>query len=206
MKPWMVLSIAFGTGTLVGGVFGYLVAKSQLDQGYAESTAAYRRAVEAFRINAETPVIHEEHLENEPVVLVQHDDEGVQLEGGSIYIPAEEHIAPVTNLVIKPASANIYHPLPVAPPIDAIDRYKELYDEDYYEDDGRDKEQLTMLYSDGEALFFQNGQEIDLHHAMTLVGGSIVDDIRKAVGEGNPVVYVRNMQTDTDYEVIFEQP
>jgi hypothetical protein len=39
-----------------------------------------------------------------------------------------------------------------------------------------------------------------------MVGSTIVDDMRNAVREGTPVLFMRNNQTDTDYEVLFDQP
>jgi hypothetical protein len=143
----------------------------------------------------------------DPLFLIKHDDNGVNITGGrleSISVDKEPNAFGET-LSVKPIeqSTNPYHEA-VMPSTGIYASFAELEEEEYYEEDGREKDQLTMIFDDGLARFFNKGEEID--DAFERVGGTIVDDMRKAVGEGNPTLWVRNNQTDVDYEVIFEQP
>jgi len=113
-----------------------------------------------------------------------------------------------TDVVVKPTqSDNPYHTaVRQTAEQSGYVTYVELSAEDYDEDDGRLKEHITMLFSDGEPIFFKDSAELEVAEAMDLVGSTIVDDMRKSVREGNPIIYMRNAQTDIDYEVVFEQP
>lgn len=202
MRFWVGVSAAFGAGTLIGIGVGTLLVEKKLKQEYAEATAAHWRVVQAVKIDAETPVHTEEELD---VVHLRPAPEAgsVVLEGGPITSVKEEKVvAPVGPL---PQTNNPYHTA-VNRTNEVYASYAELSEEDYQEDDGRVKEQLTMLFSDNEPIFFHNGQEIETSDAMDMVGSTIVDDMRKAVGDGSPFLWIRNNQTEVDYEVIFEQP
>jgi hypothetical protein len=200
MRFWVGVSAAFGAGTLIGTGLGILLVEDKLKKEYKEATASHWRAVQAAKIDAETPSLEEQDL-----IVVKPRGEGVSLEGGEI----ETESLPVVNEVVtKPQqTTNPYH-VAVEQTLDnnIYASYAELSEEDYYDEDGRAKEQITMLYSDGEPMFFMNGAELDTSDAMDMVGSTIVDDMRKSVGEGNPILYMRNNQTGTDYEVTFEQP
>lgn len=214
MRFWIGVTAAFGAGAIIGAGFGVLMVEDKLKKEYAESTASMRRAMEAARIDAETPVSTEGELDT-PLFLIKHDEDGVSLEGGAVaaaerYAGGGDEVdlvngtGKVVGTVIDLPVKNPYHrPVSETSPM-IYASYAELEEEDYYEEDGRVKEQITMVFDGGFARFFQNGEEID--DAFDRVGGTIVDDLRKAVGEGNPTVWVRNNQTDVDYEVLFEQP
>lgn len=200
MRFWVGVSAAFGAGTLIGMGLGVLSVEKKLKKEYEEATAAHWRVVQAVKIDAETPALTEEDL-----IHIRHRDEGVTLEGGELVTPEEKIVEP--PFTVPPQTTNPYHRA-VQPTVGqgVYASYAELSEEDYQEDDGRAKEQITMLYSDGEPVFFMNGAEVELSDAMDMVGSTIVDDMREAVREGTPYVWRRNNQTDVDYEVVFEQP
>jgi len=214
MRFWTGVSAAFGAGTLIGTVIGTLLVEKKLKAEYAESTASMRRAYEALKIDAETPALTEEDL-----IVVKPRGEGITLEGGevqSLSLDKEPNafgesieVKKIdTDVVVKPTQTNNpYHTAVRETASQGVyASYVELSEEDYDEDDGRLKEHLTMLFSDGEPIFFKDSAEIETSEVMDLVGSTIVDDMRNAVRDGNPIIYVRNAQTDIDYEVVFEQP
>lgn len=193
MRFWVGVTSAFGAGTLIGIGVGMLLVEDKLKKEYAESAASMRRAFEAARIDAETPV----DTESELIHLSERLEEATELRS--------EPVEGETPLVVndKPA-INPYHAAVTSLQTEVYASFAVLDEEEYFDDDGRSKEQITMIYSDDSPIFFMNGQEID--DVMERVGGTIVDDMRNAVRDGNPTLYMRNNQTDTDYEVLFEQP
>jgi len=198
MRFWVGVSAAFGAGTLIGIGVGTLLVEKKLKEEYAQATAAYWRVVQAVKIDAETPALTEEDLIN-----IRPRGEGTTLEGGEIKLPEQ----PATLMTAAPQTDNPYHTAVHQTATTGVyASYAELSEEDYQDDDGRVKDQLTMVFSDGEPIFFHNGAELDIAVAMDMVGSTIVDDMRKTVGEGNPFLWIRNNQTDVDYEVVFEQP
>lgn len=207
MRFWVGVTAAFGAGAIIGGVVGQAIQREKLQKSYELSVASQRRAWEAARINDETPV----DLSDGMVHVVRHDPEGTRLEGGVIDDKIDDKIdvpiAPVLEIPLQDGQK------PPNPYWDsrAVDQgpgfmvsFAQLESEDYYEDDGRDKQQITMVFVDGAPQFFQEGEEID--NAFDLVGGTIVDDMRASVQQGDPILWIRNNQTEIDYEVIFEQP
>lgn len=200
MRFWVGVSAAFGAGTIIGVGLGRVLVEKKLQEKYNHAVAAHWRVVQAVKIDAETPELNEEDL-----IHVHQRGEGTTLEGGEVKIPEQ----PVADNITKlPQTSNPYHTAvqQSSQGVSVYASYAELSEEDYQEDDGRAKEQLTMVYSDNEPMFFMNGMEIPASEAMDMVGSTIVDDMRKTVGEGRPYLWVRNNQTDVDYEVVFEQP
>lgn len=214
MRFWVGTVSAAAAGLITGIGVGILLVEDKLKKEYEESTAATRRAYEAALINAKTERIIDGPYatEDEVAVLSEPLGEGsVQISMGETEDDGtlmEDTVKVVdgTGKVIdfKEPSANPYHRSVAETSPHLYASYAELDEEEYMEEDGRVKDQITMIYTDGTPRFFNNGEEID--DALDRVGGSIVDDMRKAVNEGNPIIWVRNNKTDVDYEVIFEQP
>ena len=205
MRFWVGVMSAFGAGTLIGIGLGTLMVEDKLKKEYVEANASFRRALEAARIDAETPAIDEKELD-EPLFLVKHDDNGFSMDS-----PVEiekvnlvDGRGKVVTSIEEGPKKNPYHQAVEATSPQIYASYAELEEEDYYEEDGRAKEQITMIYDNGVPRFFQSGEEIE--DWMERVGGTVVDDMREAVRGGNPVLWIRNNQTDVDYEVLFEQP
>lgn len=204
MRFWVGVSSAFGAGTLIGTVIGIGLVEKKLKKEYAESTASMRRAYEALKIDAETPALTEEDL-----IHVQPKGETVELVQFGNDVPLQVHqVTESVEVVVQPTqSDNPYHTAVRQTASNGVyASYVVLSEEDYYEDDGRVKEQLTMVFSDGEPIFFKDGAEVETSDVMDWVGGTIVDDMRNSVRDGNPIIYMRNAQTEVDYEVLFDQP
>lgn len=212
MRFWVGVSAAFGAGAIIGVGIGKLLLEDSYKKNYEESVASMRRVLLAQKIDAETPALTEEELDVPLPIVIQPRGEGVSLEGGKIELRGQDW-AGETKIIVDPGGPiasvskiqeqvhNPYHQAVVAK---GFASFAELDEEDYFDEgDGREKEQLTMVYSEDQPHFFQGNEEIE--DWMDRVGGTIVDDMRKAVGDGNPVLYIRNNQTDVDYEVIFEQ-
>lgn len=205
MRFWVGVTAAFGAGAILGGAVGQAILRDKLQKEYESSVASQRRAWEAARINDETPV----DLSSGEIHIVAHDPSGTRLEGGALV----DEIDPNHNVVALPEIPLAEGQKASNPYWDsrAVDQgpgfmvsFAQLDAEDYYDEDGRDKQQITMVFVDGAPQFFQEGEEID--NAFDLVGGTIVDDMRESVRNGEPILWIRNNQTEIDYEVSFEQP
>jgi hypothetical protein len=205
MRFWVGVSAAFGAGTIIGIGLGTLLVEKKLKDEYEASSAAMRRAYEAARIDAETPSLTEEDL-----IVLKPKGDTIELVVDGQTEPIVVHEVPeiITDTVVQPTqSDNPYHDAVTQTATNGIyASFAVLEESDYYDEDGRTKEQLTMIFSDGEPVFFKDGAEIEVSDAMDMVGSTIVDDMRNAVREGTPVLFMRNNQTDTDYEVLFDQP
>lgn len=199
MRFWVGVTAAFGAGTLIGMGVGILLVEDKLKKEYKEATASHWRVVQAVKIDMETPPLDAD------VITIKPRSNGVALEGDVVEFNTD---ATVLDITTNRQSTNPYHQ--AVEQTSSIDEpyvsFAELSEEDYMDDDGRVKEQMTMLFSDGDPTFFYNGVEVSVSDAMDMVGSTIVDDMREAVRRGEPIVWVRNNQTDVDYEVVFEQP
>lgn len=73
--------------------------------------------------------------------------------------------------------------------------------EDYEEEDGRAKEQITIFMGGDEPIFVMDGEPIE--NWAELIGDHILVDFYQRVppGEQDRVLYVRNHKRDEDYEV-----
>jgi hypothetical protein len=80
-----------------------------------------------------------------------------------------------------------------------------IEEEEYQEDDGRLKEQIVILMNEHEPVFLQDGAEIRDWNER--VGDSILIDMFRYCPPGQrQVLYVRNLATDVDYEVVRDTP
>ncbi len=77
--------------------------------------------------------------------------------------------------------------------------------EDYEEEDGRAKEQITIFMGD-EPIFVMDGESIE--NWAELIGDHILVDFYQKIppGEQDRVLYVRNHRRDEDYEVWQSMP
>jgi hypothetical protein len=192
MKVPMMLA---GVGLLAGSV-GYLI-------GVYDVEAKFRREYEeSARIRA-----HAQARATEKHVVLEEDPE-VHLER-SPSLPAQSVLPFENNL-----SANDYHKAMAATET-GTDLFVEggindygisyLEEEEYMEEDGRFKGQITIVMEDTQPSFFMDGKQISDWDQR--VGDSILVDFYKLVPPGvPPVLYVRNHRTDEDYEVLREIP
>jgi hypothetical protein len=182
-----------GVGLLAGSV-GYLIGvydvEAKVRREYEESARIRARArkMSEHTTFTEDPVVH---LDEAPSSAAQ------------ILIPFEEE-----------RSANDYHKAMSAVETD-VDLFVEggindygisyLEEEEYMEEDGRFKGQITIVMEETQPSFFMDGKQISDWDQR--VGDSIIVDFQKLVPPGiPPVLYVRNHRTDEDYEVLREIP
>jgi len=80
-----------------------------------------------------------------------------------------------------------------------------IEEEDYEEEDGRAKEQITIFMGD-EPIFVMDGESIE--NWAELIGDHILVDFYQKIppGEKDRVLYVRNHRRDEDYEVWQSMP
>lgn len=202
--------ILAATGLVCGGIgyfAGVLATKEKAKAEYEESARSYRRAMEMTREPVgEAPVDSEVDLEidfgrTKPVV--DH------VEGVAITVELHD---PVTA-AYEPLTRNPYHATQQeidkprvefsSEPNDAGISY--IDEEEYLEEDGRFKGSVVIVMSAEEPTFFMDGTLVaDWEH---MLGASIVQDFIAMVPPGpNPILYVRNHNTDSDYELTPELP
>lgn len=208
MRFWVGVSAAFGAGTLIGIGLGAILTEDKFRKEYKESTASFQRAMELVHKapQSEPPAESEEEL-------VRSDDKKLDVtitvdtekfaEGVE---KAKEEVHNITGLPaseFKPQAENPYHVALEKPAAS----WTYLEAEDYEEEDGRYKGQITILPDDEtqQPIFIENG--IQISNWEEKIGGSILRDFYTMVKPGQaPVLYVRNNVTDEDYEVIREMP
>jgi hypothetical protein len=202
---WFAVSYVL---TAAGGVvLGIAITEEKARKKYEEANASYRRAVElAQNMKGDKPAATEEELDT-PLF------EG-PVEVTNLSLDAEPNVWGGTLKIIPEEERNQYHKAISATEtphnlfVDgAVNDYGVSYieEEEYQEEDGRYKGQLTLTINDGEPEVFMDGVMIDDWDER--VGQSIVVDFTQLVPPGiNPVLYVRNHTRDEDYEVILESP
>lgn len=202
MRFLVGVTSAFAAGGLIGVALGIILTEDKYRSEYRASAESYRRAMELARdgVKPEAPVETEEELEVEEKVPNT----------------SVEEIAVVTGDIqpYKPADTNPYHTA-----VNAKDTPVELFvsggvndygisyieEEEYQEDDGRFKGQITIVMDEHNPTFFMDG--VSITDWDERVGDSILVDFYKLVPPNvPPVLYVRNHKTDEDYEVIRELP
>lgn len=190
-----VVSAVIG-GLLTGAGIGYAWAQAEAEtkarKKYEAYSASLSRAMELARQQiAEKPATSEEELDT-----IFSDDKELTVGGEMVVevpIATPDYIAAATQY----ASQDTF-----VPEMEYSISYIE--DEEYNDDDGRPKEQISILMgSDAVPLFMQDGQVIE--DWAEKIGDSILVDFYKRVPPGaERVLYVRNSARDEDYEVIQE--
>lgn len=191
MRFWVGVTAAFGAGLGIGAGLWSVLREEQLKLEYQQSTQSFIRAMELAR--AESPRV----VENVPeeVLRTVPDDEAP--------IVPTEGIRTTDIQDFKPDSVNPYHIEPEKPE----PSWTYLEEEDYHEDDGRYKGQITLLPGDdGKPVFVEN--DIEIADWEEKIGSSILRDFYALVPPNTvpAVLYVRNNITESDYEVIRELP
>lgn len=194
MRFFAGVSAAFSAGILIGMGIGALLSEEKARKKYEESIASHRRAMEMSRqpdVKAEPKDEPKPKVEPETVLLAR--DETVKV----IETTSDTHD-------FTPLSTNPYHTA-VDDPNDTRPSFTFLTEDDYFEDDGRVKNQIIILMDDENPIFIENGGEI--RDWETKIGSHILRDMYTMCPPGQkPVLYIRNNTTDEDYEVSREQP
>jgi hypothetical protein len=196
---WIGVVCAGAAGLLVGFAAGAAAVEEKVRRRYED---AARTRMEAMRI-AETMQANRQTFMDEALQPIQKTEGEPLQAGGEIQV--------FQGGGFTPADTNPYHRSLQAneTPVEAfveggVNDYGISYieEEEYYEDDGRNKEQITIVIQDFGPLFFMHGEQIEDWDER--VGDSIVVDMLKH-GVTNQL-FVRNHKTDEDYEVIREEP
>lgn len=201
-----VLSAA-GAGLLIGTGLGIILTEDKFRKEYQESAESMRRAMELARvINAEVmaPVETEVELENET-----KEDEGLVLVSPAVIEEKNDlPFDPAAGLVevndFTPQETNPYHVAVAGVQEDPT--FALIEEEDYLDHhDGRSKGQITITMEEHNPIFFEGGMQIKDWDVK--IGDNILRDFYTKCPPGKEqVLFVRNNLTDTDYEVIREQP
>lgn len=199
---WVGVLSAFGIGLVVGGTAVRILVEEKIAKEYDESVESITRAYEMA-------------LNNQPLT---DKDMDFDLEYNRVAMPDTEHVIwDPKDITEYEQKASTYH-TPVVDDTTPVNVFVEgtpnqfgisyLEEEDFDEDDGRNKHHVTMVV-DPETMdvtFFMMGQVIE--DAFERLGPGIVGDFIEHVPHTlpNQILYVRNHQTDEDYEVVRELP
>lgn len=188
--------------TAVGYLSGVVMTEKKVRAEYEESARSYRRVMSQVIADVvEAPAESEEELRTEPVVQRLSTSSG------------EELLHDPITAAYSPSTSNPYHATmqefdkaPVEFSSEPNDAGISYIDEDeYLEEDGRFKGSVVMVMSAEEPTFFMDGTLVANWEHM--LGASIVQDFVAMVPRGpNPILYVRNHNTDSDYELTPELP
>lgn len=114
---------------------------------------------------------------------------------------------------INDQSTNPYHHAvvssedaePVVVNADADYGVSYIDEEDYHDEDGREKKQIDIMFDDDQPVFIMDSEQID--DWSMRIGESILIDFFKLCPPGTPaILYVRNQRTEVDYEVVRVEP
>lgn len=206
MRFLVGVSAAFAAGGLIGAGLGIILTEDKFRKEYQESAASMRRAMELAREvheDVEEPAETEEDLvavTGEVAELVEIKGEEVNDSGPKNLFDDAGGLAGLNDF--GPQDTNPYH--------QAVEygdgpSFTIIEEEDYQDEDGNHKGQITITMDDQIPVFFENGTEI--RDWADKIGDTILRDFYTKCPPGKEqVLFVRNNQTDTDYEVIYEQP
>lgn len=219
-------SALIGAGLFLGGVAvgiagSYTALEAKFRKQYNESEALLKNAYETAKAfnNTSADIQLDQALEDEKAFQDEiFDEEAIKarvienLKANSVSLDStrnafDEGIEVVQKTNYATAVTATETPVDVFVQGDTtVYGMSYIEEEEYEEDDGRAKEQITiMLQSDMEPVFIMDGDPINDWPAR--IGDSILVDFYKHVPPGvEPVLYVRNHRTDEDYEVVMVSP
>lgn len=207
MRFLVGVASAFGAGGLIGVGLGIILTEEKYRREYQESTRSFMNVMKMARTPSSTVVEAPKETEDELL-----DDFDIDFNQVAVSREVIQFDATKTNFV--PADTNPYHTAISAEETDVdlfvssgVNKYGVSYieEEEYEEEDGRDKLQITIVMDEHNPIFIMEGAEI--RDWDERIGDSILVDFYKHVPPGaSPVLYVRNHKTDEDYEVVREQP
>jgi hypothetical protein len=198
MRFFVGVTSAFGAGILIGLGLGAILTEEKYRKEYEESAASMRRAREMeLKDNSSAHIIGNVEVRSWGPVVDNPDP--------SIGVHPIEEVKPVDSTQsvedFTPQRENPYHQALSEPNA----HFVYLTEEDYMEEDGRTKNQIIVLMDDERPLFLENGGEI--RDWEDKIGEHILRDMYTMIPPGEPpVLYVRNMLTDEDYEVSRDNP
>jgi hypothetical protein len=204
MHYWVGVGAAFTAGLGIGAGLWAVLREEKLKAEYKEQTAAFMRAMQAARSNVEIHVDTDGYQDILDKTRASTEELAEKLAGDNRGVVVPEEGIKIGDIEgFTPDSNNPYH--------EAVDEpaasWTYLEEEDYHDDDGRYKGQITLLPGDdGKPVFVEN--DIEIADWEQKVGPSILRDFYTMVAPNThpAVLYVRNNLTESDYEVIREIP
>jgi hypothetical protein len=171
-------------------------AKKRYSEQLATHKAVLQRSAERYIINqtfvAEKPAATEEELVDNSSKHIIEDD--VITVGGEMTVASPEYVEAATQY----SEQNIFH-------VDSAESIAYIEAEDYEEEDGRPKEQISIMLGGDEPLFLMDGQPVE--NWAELIGEQIIRDFYRLTPDARDrVLYVRNHKRDEDFEVILGMP
>lgn len=187
----------FVAGAALGFIYSTAALEGRLQKKYQESEEMRRRAYDLAEKYSETV---EEPAGAEEDLVVTIDVTSTEISGkvftgeGVAYSPLEKNPYHTPPQILTESGVEV-----------ELEQILYIAEEDYIEECGRAKTQLTFVGDGTEVHFFEEGVQID--DWKDRLGESFLVDFNKLVPYGaEPIVHVRNVKTDTDYEVIRENP
>jgi hypothetical protein len=187
--------ISAGVGILGGALLSWgeaiATAEKAAKARFDEQLEIHKRVLEQARIGVIEKIVETPAGIEAELILDKELKVGGEIKAETPIVPSKDYIG----------SAALY-----ADPGTFINSEKvlsmEYIDaEDYEEEDGRAKEQVTIFMGGEEPIFVMDGEQIE--NWAELIGDHILVDFYQKVppGETDRVLYVRNHKRDEDYEV-----
>lgn len=192
-------------GLIAGAGLGYIYSVASVEkkvrEEYAASARMRQRAYEIAKdLEGEAPAESEDHVkvfEEIELISISIDTEPNAF-GGTLevdYSPQEHDPYHTPPQIIDQETGQVVE----------IERLSYISEDDYHEEDGHAKETLTFIGDGVDVHFFEDGVEIE--DWKDRIGEGFLVDFQRYVPYGeDPVLYIRNHATDTDYQVIKEVP
>lgn len=196
MRAWVGALGAFIAGTGLGIIYSSVTIEAKVRREYEESAEMRERAYDLAEMYAQDEAEPEEGDEQKAVLTI-----------GSTEITQDVFTG--EGVLYSPLEKNPYHTPPQILDEQGVEKELELIlyidEEEYIDEDGRAKCQLTFVGGGTEVHFFEEGVQID--DWKERLGESFLVDFNRLIPYGGEsVLYVRNVKTDIDYEVIREMP
>lgn len=178
---WFLLGTALGSSVGVGVTYIYLKDRFET------------------RLNEEVNALKTHYIERDREIAKRNEEQKKELEEKIYSDSAETKVVDYTKMYISTTPAVVEKMDEVVEDIDDVSSAAEIISDVEWDDpDYDDYKKISVDYFEDGAIFESlSGEEID---GFELIAG---DEWKDAFGEFTPnVVYVRNNETKTDYEII----
>ena len=178
---WFLIGTALGSSVGVGITYIYMKDKFET------------------RLNEEVNALKTHYVERDREIAKRNEEEKKKLEEKIYSDSAEKEVVDYTKMYISTTPAVVDKVEEVVEDVDDVSAAAEIIsDEDWDDPDFDNYKKISVDYFEDGAVFETlSGEEID---GFELIAG---DEWKDAFGEYTPnVVYVRNNETMTDYEII----
>lgn len=214
ITPNQKANLALGMLWIGGATFGSIVTKLVLDRKYQEEL---KFNIESLENSYEAALTLRDAASN--IRLVNDIEEGLaEMTAQMVVDPnfdtsISDVDAPDYIGSINDRSTNPYHQAvvssedaePAVVNADADYGVSYIEEDDYHDEDGREKKQIDIMFDDDQPVFIMDSEQIE--DWSMRIGESILVDFFKLCPPGTPaILYVRNHRTEVDYEVVRVEP